>query len=316
MAVTPIQVAVSTSVPTLTLAAGSAGGVAAAGTIDAVNDYLLIYTNSATATQGINRNTLLGLSSAPVGLTDNQTLTNKTLTSPTIASPTFSGTIAGTYSIGGTPTFPASVVQLTGTQSITGSKTFTAATLTAPTITNATISADALTGFTVSNSGTLYGISVTTGQISTTSSVLGAALTNSSVTASKLATGATGGFTSASSTTTNTSYALLADSVSTTVTVTIGANGLALVAISAILGNSTGDDTTYMGFALSGATTQAANDNLSCQYQAFTTNTSDTRSGTFLLTGLTAGSTTFTLQYKVAASTGSAQYRRIAVVPL
>lgn len=34
-------------------------------------------------------------------------------TSPTIASPTLSGTVAGTYTIGGTPTFPASVVENT-----------------------------------------------------------------------------------------------------------------------------------------------------------------------------------------------------------
>ena len=48
-----------------------------ASTIDATQDILPIYTASSAATQGINRNTLLGLSSAPVGLTDSQTLTNK-----------------------------------------------------------------------------------------------------------------------------------------------------------------------------------------------------------------------------------------------
>lgn len=175
MSVVPVQVPVSTSVPTLTLAAGSAGGVAVANSIDPVNDYVGIYTASATATQGINRNTYLGLSSAPVGLTDSQTLTNKTLTNPTINAATFSGTLAGTYTIGGTPTFPASVATLTGTQTLTN-KILTSPTITSPIITNATLSSDAITGFTVSNSGTIYGISVTTGQISTSSSVLPAAL--------------------------------------------------------------------------------------------------------------------------------------------
>ena len=137
-----------------------------ASTIDAVNDELVIWTNSLSAVQNINRNTLLNLSSQPVGLTDSQTLTNKTLTSPTVSSPTFSGTLAGTYTIGGTPTFPASVTQNTTVQTLTN-KTLTSPTINSPTITNATISADTLTGYTTSNSGTIYGgISVTTGNVS------------------------------------------------------------------------------------------------------------------------------------------------------
>lgn len=138
----------------------------AAGSIDAVNDYLLIEPSGNTVYNKINRNTLLGLSSAPVGLTDSQTLTNKVLTSPTINGATLSGTLSGTYTIGGTPTFPSSVVTLTGSQTLTN-KILTSPTISAPTITNATISADAITGFTVSNTGTVYGgISVSTGNVS------------------------------------------------------------------------------------------------------------------------------------------------------
>ena len=136
-----------------------------ASTIDGVNDYLPIYTNTGAATQGINRNTLLNLASGPVGLTDSQVLTNKTLTSPTINGATLSGTLAGTYTIGGTPTFPATVVQTTASQTLTN-KTLTSPTINSPTITNATISADTLTGYTTSNSGTIYGIPVTTGTMS------------------------------------------------------------------------------------------------------------------------------------------------------
>ncbi len=43
-----------------------------------------------------------------------QTLTNKTITSPVL-----SGTITGTYTFGGTPTFPSTVVTTTGTQTLT-----------------------------------------------------------------------------------------------------------------------------------------------------------------------------------------------------
>ena len=43
-------------------------------------------------------------------------------TSPTIASPTFSGTIAGTYTIGGTPTFPSAVTQNTATQTLSNKR--------------------------------------------------------------------------------------------------------------------------------------------------------------------------------------------------
>ena len=156
-----------------------------ASTIDAVNDELVIWTNSLSAVQNINRNTLLNLSSQPVGLTDSQTLTNKTLTSPTVSSPTFSGTLAGTYTIGGTPTFPASVTQNTVSQTLTN-KTLTSPTITSPTITNATISADAVTGYTTSNTGTIYGIGITGGNISS------ALTATSTVTVNGLITGTSG----------------------------------------------------------------------------------------------------------------------------
>src|SRR5260221_455429 len=58
---------------------GTSTPLVVASTIDGANDYLAIYTASALATQGINRNTLLGLASGPVGLTDTQAVTNKTL---------------------------------------------------------------------------------------------------------------------------------------------------------------------------------------------------------------------------------------------
>ena len=49
-----------------------------------------------------------------VGRATTDTLTNKTLTSPVLG-----GTVSGTYTIGGTPTFPATVVITTSTQTLT-----------------------------------------------------------------------------------------------------------------------------------------------------------------------------------------------------
>lgn len=54
-----------------------------------------------------------------VGRATTDTLTNKTLTAPV-----FSGTITGTYTLGGTPTFPSSVALLTAAQTLTN-KTLT-----------------------------------------------------------------------------------------------------------------------------------------------------------------------------------------------
>ena len=159
-----------------------------ASTIDAVNDKLVIWTNSLSAVQNINRNTFLNLASQPVGLSDSQTLTNKTLTSPTINGATLSGTLSGTYTIGGTPTFPSSVTQNTTVQTLTN-KTLTSPTINSPTITNATISADTLTGYTTSNSGTIYGVGITSGVFSTSNIIPTASIQNNAVTAAKLVNG-------------------------------------------------------------------------------------------------------------------------------
>jgi hypothetical protein len=191
-----------------------------AGSIDPQNDTFPIVTANVNTTQQINRNTFLGLSSAPVGLTDSQTLTSKTLTSPTISGPTFSGTLSGTYTIGGTPTFPSSVVQLTSSQTLTN-KTLTSPTITSPTITNATISADTVTGFTTSNNGTIYGISVTGGTIGSAAygagSISSTAIATNGVAASNLATSAI-----------TLGYAQITGNITTTSTTFVQATGLSV----------------------------------------------------------------------------------------
>jgi hypothetical protein len=114
----------------------------------------------------------------------------------------------------------------------------------------------------------------------------------------------------------NTASTTFADLPTTTdqVTVNVGASGLAQVDIYAAVSNS-GTTGTMVGFAISGATTQAASDAYSLRWDASATFVG--RPGaSFLLTGLAPGATTFKMKYRVAAGTGTYQDRRIAVTPL
>jgi hypothetical protein len=116
--------------------------------------------------------------------------------------------------------------------------------------------------------------------------------------------------------------------VGPTVTVTIGPSGRALVWTSVVsqasANNASGARAGYASFALSGATTQAASDTNAASLLAAT---GDPDGGAVtvgatigvvrVLTGLTPGSTTFTMKYKSSA-TGffpNFSYRTIAVQP-
>lgn len=155
--------------------------------VDRTVDVLEIADVSVGQSKKITPNALFGITGGSlVSTTDTQTLTNKTLTTPTISSPVLSGTLSGTYTLGGTPTFPATVVTTTGTQTLTN-KTLTSPSINTPTITNATISANALTGFTTANTGTVYGIPITLGVINSANAVNGASLVAGSVSSTALA---------------------------------------------------------------------------------------------------------------------------------
>lgn len=128
-------------------------------------DYFEVYDVSANATRRTSVSSMLGgMTGVPVGTTDVQTLTNKTLTTPTMSSPTLSGTVAGTYTLGGTPTFPASVVTLTGSQTLTN-KTLTSPTINTPTITNPTLTTDTVSEFTSAAGVTIDGLLIKDGTI-------------------------------------------------------------------------------------------------------------------------------------------------------
>lgn len=166
--------------------------------IDGANDQLLI--EQSNVYNQINRNTLLGITSQPLGLTDTQSPTNKTLDNTNTV--TLKDTLFTLQDDGDTtkqarfqlssittattrtftlPDASGTLVTLAGTQTLTN-KTLTSPTISAPTITNATLSADTITGSSVSTTGSIYGISVTTGTISS------AAIGSSAITPEKLLT--------------------------------------------------------------------------------------------------------------------------------
>lgn len=115
-----------------------------------------------------------------------------------------------------------------------------------------------------------------------------------------------------SQTTASTSYTDLA-TVGPAVTVLTGAK--ALVIITASFSNAAIAGTSVIGYTVSGATTIAATDNSA---EFFTSGTAG--QGLFtscvLPVALTAGSNTFTLKYRVTASTGTFALRSVTVVPL
>jgi hypothetical protein len=115
-----------------------------AGTIDGVLDLLPIYQDASGATLSINRNTYLNLTSGPVGLTDAQTVSNKIFINCTFSgalnNPVFSGTVTGTYTIGGTVTFPSDVTITTAAQTLTNK------TINGGNINNAAIASPTLSG--------------------------------------------------------------------------------------------------------------------------------------------------------------------------
>lgn len=136
-------------------------------------------------------------------------------------------------------------------------------------------------------------------------------IANAQVTADKLSTGASSATVATNQTTTSTSYTDLS-TTGPSVTVTIGANGLALVILTCDLVTNAGSDA-FAGFVASGANTVAVSDNQAIRGGD---GTNHSVSAAYLLTGLSAGSTTFKMQYRVEGGTGQFQRRNIAVIPL
>lgn len=129
-------------------------------------------------------------------------------------------------------------------------------------------------------------------------------------------------YVSGDGTTNSTSYTDASDTSSSDgVTVTVGANGLALVSISARISNTTANAFSWVTVAVSGATTIAADDKWAMKYQQYAANSEAMYGVTHLFTGLTPGSTTFKMKYKVqtggsGAGTAGFNKRHISAIPL
>jgi hypothetical protein len=104
----------------------------------------------------------------------------------------------------------------------------------------------------------------------------------------------------------------------TAVTLTTGTKALVFIGCEQ-MNNNAAEEATYLSFAVSGATTSAATD---LRAMTLVTSTTGNRpkiggSRAFLMTGLTAGSNTFTMQVKVStSSSGGAQNRSVTVIDM
>jgi len=117
-----------------------------------------------------------------------------------------------------------------------------------------------------------------------------------------------------SQTTTSSTFTDLA-TVGPAVTVTTGTK--ALVIVTAIIGNDTSGQRAYMGFAVSGASSISAADKWSIALTSTGSYAPEIQtSGVFLVTGLTAGSNTFTAKYRRSGGTGRFDLRQIAVIDM
>lgn len=118
----------------------------------------------------------------------------------------------------------------------------------------------------------------------------------------------------ASQTTTSTSYTNLATS-GPAVTVLTGTQ--ALVSLYCTWFNAGSNSQVFMSFAVSGATTLAADDLRASQFQVLgTSGPQVSQSRTFRVSGLTAGSNTFTAKYRTTVGTADIKLRDITVVGL
>ena len=98
------------------------------------------------------------------------------------------------------------------------------------------------------------------------------------------------------------------------VTATTGTR--AIVAVTSLVQNSTPGENSYASYAVSGASAIAATDDRAVLITAAAINQTLRAAAVYMETGLTAGSNTFTMKYRVTGGTGSFQNRRLVVIPL
>ena len=114
-------------------------------------------------------------------------------------------------------------------------------------------------------------------------------------------------------TNTSTSYTTtLGGTPGTNPSVTLVTGTTAMISISADIWNTT-TSAVIMSVSVSGAGTVAANDDMSIYLSSHTANNEHQMGSTHIMPGLTAGTNTFTLSYRVTGGTGNYYNRRIAV---
>lgn len=116
-------------------------------------------------------------------------------------------------------------------------------------------------------------------------------------------------------TTTSTTYTDLATS-GPAVTLTTGTKAIVIVTVEMAPSTAASGREARVSFAISGATTQAATDGNCLHIRGGGTTDEGRASSVNFVSGLTAGSNTFTTKYRVNAGTGTFQRRTITVIPV
>jgi hypothetical protein len=233
------------------------GDYSAAVSIDGSTNYLLIQPgSSSTAYNKINRNVLLGVTGQPMDISTSQNVTNKTLDNSNIltlrddrftlqdngdttkqAQFQLSGLTTATTRTYTLPDRSSTIATLAGTQVFTGANSFTGSSWSGGTIDNSTVTVDAISGHTAANTGTIYGIAVTSSKISGTvisnNTITSTQIATNGIAASNLATNALAiGYAQITTnfTTTTTSSNVAVTGLSVTVTVPSGSRNLKITA--------------------------------------------------------------------------------------
>jgi hypothetical protein len=120
-----------------------------------------------------------------------------------------------------------------------------------------------------------------------------------------------GAYSNTLATTASTTYVNTLTGDATAISVTLQTGTTALLKLSAVATNATVGAAAWMSFAVSGATTVAAADAQGIGINVPAASYSCTLSRTFVYTGLTAGTNTFTLNYRTSSGTASFTSRNL-----